>query len=84
MTSPRLPPGDANVITADSITDEQVVALHNASLSEHDFETARVCDDALKLSARYAPDERRHARARCAAILRARQAASKQRMDPSC
>jgi hypothetical protein len=61
------------VITADTITDEEIVDLRNASVRSGDYATARRCDDALSsTTARYDPGGHRAARARIAEILNAR------------
>lgn len=57
-------------LTADTITDEQIVALRNASLRAGDLETAGVCDDALSSTiARYDPAMSKRCRMRCAVVL---------------
>lgn len=75
------------ILTADTITDEQIVELRNATIIEaRDLTGARrvitqgitqTCADALTGGRGYSRAKRRKARARCAEILNARAAQGK-------
>lgn len=66
-------------LTAEMITDEQIVALHNEALRDGKFDVARTCADALDRGiAKHEPNKRRAARARCAALINARAAGKEQ------
>lgn len=72
------------MITADTITDEQIVALRNVALKAGDTELVGTCHDAMPGSMRWEPvadwgesrpvsvDVRREARRQIAEILNAR------------
>lgn len=61
------------MITADTITDEQIVDLRNASIRSGEFKIARDCESAISSTlAKFDPHAYREARSRVAKVLNER------------
>jgi hypothetical protein len=64
---------EPTMVTAETLTDKQLVSMRNEALRDGRFDTANACDRALdRTLAKYDPDRYRDARCYCAEVWNAR------------